>query len=493
MTISNKRKFIKASILLIAFLAVVTAVGYYFYLQVEEVRNKNNNQPETFGVIDYEVLIKEHPSYNELLDLERKIMSINQEPIDPEEMEKIGSDLGRKMTEYQQQLETMLEKERSQIFEETTEKIKELQEKLAKEYEKKKQELIDYRDKIEKEYGTGDSQKPLTEFEKRYSAKMQTKTRDLLVLKERQVAARRLELLKKSQEKLLAKKEAVETKTIEFEEKLRAQNQNMKLELQLKLQIARTDEDREVIQKQIEALYSEEQNKVDEFRTVLIDEFMKLESEELAKNEEILKKFEVKVDADVEKQVDKIKKEVADELVKEGLLSLEDDSFIPKEIKEKLDARQKQVEDEMKKLQEEVNRQVAQLEKQGQEEFERRKNQILEKLESYQSGLAKEFDRKRDELIREMESANKEQSKVRRDLLEKRQNLTNRMIEEIKEKVQVIAREKQIDIVLGMSEAIINAVDLTEESKSVVRTIQTHRTSTDQGVEEQDDKIQEKQ
>jgi hypothetical protein len=485
MSLNKKRNFINTSIFVIISMLVLAAAGYYFFFHHEESGGQKEEQTETFGVIDYDVLMKEHPAYNDLIDLEKKIMSIDPDPIDAAEMERIGSDLGKKMDLYQQQLEEMLEKERNQLFEETTKKIKELQEKLNTEYEKRKQALFEYREALEKEYGPGESSKPLTDFEKKFTTRMQAKSRDLLILKERQIAARRLELAKKSQEKLLARKESIETSTIEFEEKLRAQNQNMKLELQLKLQVAKSDEEREKIQSQLESLFDEEQKKVDEFRKVMIADFTKLENEELEKNEALLKKIEANVDADVEKQIDKIRKEVADEMVKEGLLAVEDENLIPREIKDRLEARQKQVEQEMKQLQEEVNRQISELEKQSQAEFEQRKTMIIKKLESYQAGLAQEYDRKRNELIREMESANTEKSQARKELLERRQKLSDRMIQEINEKVQEIAMQKKIDIVLGMSETNLNAIDLTEESKAAVRKIKIQNTTTESTEESQ--------
>jgi hypothetical protein len=477
MQIFKRKPLTKVLILVIISLSLLATAGYFVHARTERPQVEEEVTFESFGVIDYEVLIKEHPSFSELLDLEKQVMSIDPEPLDSSKMEKIGSALGKKMDEYQKQIEQMLEKERDQIFQETTAKIKVLQEKLNTEYEKKSQDLMKYKEQLEKEYQTGE-QKPLTEFEKKFTTRMQVKTKDLLILKERQVAARRLELLKKSQERLLSKRDVLEAKAAEFEDKLRNQNQNMKLDLQLKLQVAKTDEERGQIQSQLEKLYNDEQNQVDEYKKELMEDFKKLEDEEAAKNETLLKQYEAKVDNDVGKQIEKIRQVVAEEMVKEGLLAGDANSFIPTEIKNKFEARQKQVEQEMKQLQEQINQQVAALEKQSQEEFEVRKTGILNKLESYQAGLAQEFDRKRNELIKEMESANTEKTKARKDLLERRKQLYDKMILEINEKVHQIAETKKIDVVLGYCEVNVNAVDLTEEVKPFIRELKSNRTNS---------------
>jgi hypothetical protein len=461
---------------LIIALLVCTFIGGAAWFVIAEKdkaeKDKNVKETQTIGVINYEQLVPEHPDFVKLEELDKQIASLDNEPIDQTKLRKVSEDLKKKMSDYQKQLESLLAQEQARIKQESNAKANALQGKMDSTLRAKKIEMLKYKEQLEKEYSKSQkssAKKAPSSFEKEFQKRLQVKANDLLSLKEHQIAAKAMELSKKSQEKLMTRKSGVDQKVAAYEEEIRAQNQTKKIDLRLKLQTAKSDEEREAVQKQLEQLFSEESSLVEAKRKELYTDVRSLEKEEVAKNDAILRKFKARLDADVNRQLSGVKNKIASEMASQGISGAIEDVSIPKEYRDKLAAKQKEIQAEMSSLQAKLKTEMEEISKTAQAQFETRKKMIIDKLQSYQGNLAKEFDRKRNEMVKELHSSKSEKNKARHQLIIQRKNTYEMIIEDINAKVKAIAKAKSISFVVGTYVSNVNAVDLSDDARNAIQ------------------------
>ncbi len=451
----------------IGVLLVALLFGVFLVSGCKEKKKKEEARRIKIGVVRYNELIHLHPDYKRLVEIDQEIMQIKPTVFDMGKLKQLNDDLAKKMQKYQKEMEEELRREQQAIQSETRRKVQALQDKLKAEFEKKRKDLLQYQAQLEKEYNTKQrKEKTLTSWEKEFRRRVKEQSKDLVILKERQIAAKAMELQKKSQERLMAEKNRVEKILADYEDELRKENQNKKLDLRLKIQVAKDDEERRKLQQELEAIFTEEQQKVNARRQELLKNFKKIEEEEREKNQKILADYRKKLDADVSRQLNSIKKKVAMQMYKEGIKKGEGNPFVPKEMRQKLEARQKQMQKEMEALQAQVQAQIKEIENQARRNFEAKKNQIMKKLKAYHQELVQEFETKKKLMVKSLEESNAEKKKAVERLQKQREEIYKHIISDINKQVELVAKREGVDLVLGEYEANIKAVDLTDEAKA---------------------------
>ncbi|MFP4497211.1 MAG: hypothetical protein ACLFQV_03275 [Vulcanimicrobiota bacterium] len=439
---------------------------------------KNNGEDKNeenlnVGVINYEELITYHPDYKKLEELDEEIMKISPDPLDEGKVKTINEELTRKMLSYQKEMEGKLAKERDQITKDSQAKIEAIHQKLETAFKQKQVELQKYQQELEKKYSDkyDDSNRPLSEWEKKFQEKFTKSSKDLVMLKERQIAAKKLELEKQTSEKLRAYNNNFEKMLADYEDQIKKENQNRKLDLQLKLQVAKDDEERKQIEAQLTELFESEKQKIEEKRKVIVSEYQEHENKEIAKNNEIMDEYRKKLDKDVGIQLEQTKQKVIKELYEEGVKKGDQNPFVPKEIKEKLQARQKQVEKEMDELQASLTPKIKQIEQEAKAAFEARRKELVDKMNKYQKELSDEFESKKNKMIQELTIANTEKEKAMKNLMKQKDELYKKMIEDINSVVGEVATENNIDLVVGNYVTKVNAEDLTDPAREAVENL----------------------
>ncbi len=475
MGIFKKNKAGRIVTIIIITLILVTA-GYFIHknqTRIEAAVTTENGELTSIAVVDYEKLLREHPDYSKLEKLNQEIYMIAPPDLDPERIKKIHSGLSDRLEKYKEQVEKTLEAERDRIQADSNARVKKLHDQVEAQFKEKQKDFEKYRDQLEKDYQTSseDPDRPLTPYEKEFHQRLAKYSGDLIALKDRQVMAKDLELRKKSQAKLQAEENRLSKVLSDYEDELRKEHQNDKLNLQLKMQVAKDDQEREELQKQLSAIFEEEQKLVTAKRKELADEFAKLEDAETASNKKALDEYRKTLEKDVNSQLSDVQKKVAQELQQEGLSRGDDAPHVPRELRDKLEARHKQLTREMEQLEDKIKPQIRQIEKEAEEQFNRRKDQLIKQLQEYQKALDTEFQEKSKVIVGELETATLEAQKTRDKLIAQRKNLIERMSEEINQEVAKVAREENLGLVLGEYEVNLNARDISDLAQPAVRNI----------------------
>lgn len=422
--------------LLIAIIAAILIAAIIFGFNY--LKNNPSGYVNEFGVVDLNLLIKNHPDYEKLAMLEEKIAALKEQLSQSSdslsgvgiEMRKIQSGAEKSLMEEVEKIQVKIQEERESLAKNMTID----QKNLAKEIKKIKTTEPEMKLTSPKKVSSKTVKQGLDSFSK-----------DLMLLKEKQVAAKRLELQNKLSEELRILKEKNEEELSAYEGEILKQNQNQKIDLRLKYENAESSKVREEIMTKMKEL-EEKDSHLKEVKQMQLDKkFEEIKNKKLMEIEKEVNSYDNKLQKDVLAQLSG--KSVYEKNSKEELLEPQDAA-----IKEKINKQNEMY----KKQMEEISKKYA-------KQFEEKKKELERNLKLQEKNLIAKALKKENNLDSASKSHIEEMNKQIKDLEDQRDRLYEEILGDIRAKVQELAKKEKTRYVIGGYIYNADSIDLTDK------------------------------
>ncbi|MFH1454161.1 MAG: hypothetical protein ABIH00_09335 [Armatimonadota bacterium] len=431
-------RFLKYAITVTVLVGIVFAASFFIF---KTPVNSADMPYGKFGVVELDKLIEAHPDYDKLVKLNEQLMGL-QEQLDME-LDPLKS------------VAVMMEKKQQQAAQQLGEELLQIQKRLQKEQAELGSQMEAEKNQIVEQIKILQSQGPSPEELLAPPKKVTSQTlqqsldqfvKDLIAFKEKQVAAKRLELQKKLTEELRGIKEKQRQELSAYEREIQLKNQNEKINLVFKRDNAVTPEEREEVINQLKALNARESH-LAEIKQLQLDK--KFEEYKLKRVNEIEREV-ARYNEDLEKDVmAQIKgKGLYEKYSSKKELSSPQYKYAKQKLEEKRVAYQKQVEELSAKYEKQFEDKRIELQK----KLEKQEKELVEKAMDKKESLDKLSDERRKELEKQIEI-----------LEEQRDRLYDEIISSISQKVGKAAIPENISYVVGEYILDIDAVDLTKQ------------------------------
>ena len=391
-------------------------------------------KPLKIAVVDVEKVIKNHSEWNNLDKIDKKLTDISDEMRkgSGQSLHQLGASQAKKMEEAQKKARAELEAE-----------LKAVQASLDAQ---KRQMEAQFENDLA---AAKDAAKNMTRNAPMPSNTAAALTGDMLVLRDRQVSAKRLALQKQAKENIDREKTRLDNELLAYEQQISKENQSQRLNIQLKLQLDLSDEEKKALQEELVAINEEETKLKNAKKSEIASQLEALSSREFKSVEDGVAEYKKQLDSDIRKQVGygSPSKEEASQLQAKA-----------NEIQRNLAQKQKDMEAKMMSASAEATRRLNE-----------KKAQIEKRLENLGVSLNKEMEKSREALIKaDMEKIERLKSDYA-SLMSERKNLYDAMLEDVKIAVKKITEEEKIDVVFLSYISNISAEDVTDKTISALK------------------------
>lgn len=418
------------------------------------------DEPLTVGVVDFGSLIKEHPDYDRLSQLDEQIGIYEQElQFLPLSDQRRAADAGqKKMEDEVAKAHKELEAEYNRINKE----MSGLSASMAAQFESEGKALQEhYRHVLDeriKAIQPKNMQPP-----KEAQAELEGFMQDLAKVREQRVLARRNESEWALQQKLNTRRGELDTALADYEGELMRANQEKRLNLQLKLQTAATPEEEAEIQNQLNALSEEEASAKEARRAELVAAFDAEASSEKAKMEADLAAYEKQLTNEARGQLEAKRQKIVSSMhipsQAEGQAEVNAQiENIKRTIDAEMQARQKEMQATMQKRSEEAKAKLQKKQAQIEERLKKLQSQLAEMVEHSAENVSEDTRKKMDDT----------EAKIK-ELKEQRKELYDAMLDELKGIVGGVAEKQNVPSVVGAYIVNVNCTDLTDLSMVAVK------------------------
>lgn len=404
------------------------------------LKNNPSGYVDEFGVMDLNLIIRNHPDYEKLAALEEKIAALREQLSQSSdslssvgiEMRKIQSGAEKNLMEEVKKIQTKIHKEREALAKNMTAD----QESMAKEIKKIKTSEPELKLTPPKKVSSKTLKQGLDNFSK-----------DLALLKEKQVAAKRLELQNKLSEELRILKEKNEEELSAYEREILKQNQNQKIDLRLKYENAESAKVREEVLTKMKELEEKDAHLKEVKQMQLSKKFEEIKNKKLTEIEKEVAAYDNNLQKDVLTQIGG--KGVYEKNSKEELLKPQDAS-----VKERINKQNEMY----KKQMEEINKKYA-------KQFEEKRKELEKSLKLQEKNLIAKALKKENNLDSASKGHIEEINKQIKELVDQRDRLYEEILGDIRVKVQELAKKEKIRYVIGSYIYNADCVDLTDRIK----------------------------
>jgi len=341
---------------------------------------------------------------------------------------------------------------------------------------------------------------------------------DLFALRDRQAAARKLELEKELSEKLSARKRELDRQLAEYDAQVMKANQNTKLNLQLKLMNASSEEEGAALREELSRIAREESEKKDVKRKELNGQYEQYSSSEksgmekqyAAYRDELTRQIKEKVAGEEKKMDDRLNQKLATLAAARKVAvpsptptvrptrrpkprrtaaapvrtpvplptlapppspeasrapattQLEGAKFRAPEIRRRYEEKRKALIAEFeafkKGLEERIKRenQLSSLQVKGKE------RELNERMKAYQASIIQELQDRNQQVSQKERERQKKVQKAMDALVEQKMRLLNSMTAELKEKVAALAQREGFSLVVSSYLVNAHCTDLTD-------------------------------
>lgn len=420
----------------------------------------------TLGVVDYSNLLKAHPDYERLTQLDQQLAGLKQE-IEFAPMQDRDDVLRAAQEKYKKELmraQSEMEAEQATIAAEMAGLSDQMKARLdaeaAKGSAEMQRELEDYIKKNAPEAAA--PAEPVN-----MPAPLSEQRKNLLLLRERKVQAIKLEVEKVHREQREAERARIDSEIAAYEDQIMKTHQQEKLNLQLKVQVAKDEAEQADLQAQLEAISDEEERLKDAKRAELEGSFKTFRADSEARQAAETKAAIDKVNREVEGQIGALPASAGapppPSRPKQPSLTPEIKAMIAKkqdELRSKMEAEAAAA---RQKMEAEQGVAVARLKKKSEE--------LKARIERQQADLQKVVQANAREGL---SAATKEKIKVleeqRNKLQAQRTELFDKMVADLKGDIGEVARKQKVDIVIGTYVENRNCVDLTDYAMVAIKT-----------------------
>ncbi len=445
-------------VVIVVFLAVVLGFGAFFALRQFNVfgRISKNDDRDNYkvAIVDFTKLIKVHKGYKELESFDDKISKLEQKMYNaPSSMQKMGEERFAKLEQSKKAAEEELKREMENLSGQLMKEKAALEAKFEGDVKKMESEMQALKAEAKKRSSASPS---AAEEPQPAGEQMKAFTRDLMLLRERQVTARRLDLQKKAKEKIDAERERLDSELTTYESQISKENQQEKLNIQLKMQVTKDDDEMAKLREELGRLNEEESKLKEKKKTEVAAEIEKVGNVEMARIDKEVDAYKAKIDADIKAQVNQKQSSIGSGGGSTGgggrTASMKDLQQKGEALNRSFEQKKQNMEAQLTGAQEEARRR-----------FDAKRVQLEQSIKNQEQQLMKDILKNREKLARgdmeRMEKQKRELDKLQRD----RQKLYDSMLEEIKVQVTEVAHGEKLPFVVGMYVVNVNAVDLTDK------------------------------
>jgi hypothetical protein len=467
---------VKKKQLLIIPLVLILAGIVFLGLRRQEIFKLSSPEDRfNIGVVDLKKLIELSPSWERLVELDRKVKEMEGELSSSSEgvmdrlvgehmlglkreQDKAASEMEKEMVRIKKQLEEELNDNKKRAIE----AVKAIEEKFAR---MQKAQADGSREEDERN-GFPASEDEITgpdSVEKKMVyTEINDAVNDLYLLSKRQVAARSLELEQKMKAGIEELQKKQDAELNDFENRILQANQSRKLNLQLKMQVAATAEEREAIQEELNKIAEDESSQKEAMVSRMRQESERQRSlDTVALRKEILA-FKMKLDAELTQKVKAIQDEAVGRVsrktgVPKDRLTL--GNFMePQGLKQEYREKMLQLQAEQKRAMEDASRQ-----------YDKKRKELAERLQKIEQDMYRRVMEKRKliEDSRKEEYARKEEALS--SLKKQRERLFLSVVEELKAVVEKSARFRRTALVVSGYITSLDCKDFTEQAAKIVK------------------------
>jgi len=464
----------KRYLLLIPLVLIISGVVFLGLRHQELFKFASAEDALPIGVVDFQKLLRLSPSWDRLMELDRKVtemegvLSSSSEGVMDtllgehmlglkRERVKAAGEMEKEMLRIKKQLEQELTENKKQAVE----TIRAIEEKFTR-----MQKARNTNSQEEDQGGFPASEEeirgPHAAEKKMVYAEIRDSVDDLYLLSKRQVAAKTLELEQKVKARIeeLQKKQDAESNS--FEMKMLQANQARKLNLQLKIQVAATTEERNKIQDELNKIAEDESAQKETMVAGMHQESERLRSlETVALRKEIFA-FKVRLDAELSQKVSAIQEKAAVKIsgktgVPPAQLALGNFNQ-PQDLKREYNEKMLQLQAEQNKAMEQAGQQ-----------YEKKKTELAERLKKIEQDMFKRVMEKRKLIEKSQKEEYAKKAEALSSLKKQRERLFLTMVDELKGMVGKVARKKRVPLVLAGYISSLDCEDLTEISARAIK------------------------
>lgn len=428
------KKIFKYILGIILAAAVIGAIVFAFNAMSKKASLTSSGK---LAVVDLQKLVSAHRDYGKLMQLNEKIV-ILQEKINeaPDELKNINIAMRKEQELAAAGLGDELVKIKKKLSTE--------QEQLKNEFKKEQEDMMRQMKSVQNE--EEDVHAPRMVTSKTLKQNLDQFAKDLMILKEKQVAAKRLELQKKLSESLRNLEESNEKELAAFEQQIWKKNQNEKINLKLKYENAATSEEREQVKQKMMQLEEEESKARDAKKAVLSARYDDVKRRGVQEIEKEITAYDAKLQKDVMAQIQG--KNAYEKTKPQDVLTSPQYAAMKKKAND---------------MQARYEQKTKELSKKYEKEFEAKKKELEEKLKSHEKQLLAKALKNEDEIVKLSEDKRKEIEKQIETLTEQRNRLYEQIMNDIRERAGEIVKDENVQYVFGSYIYNVDCEDLTEK------------------------------
>jgi hypothetical protein len=436
------------------------------------------NAGYNFAQVDYEQLITLHPNYRDLTAIDEKIVAKEMEKRELgatafKELQKEGAG---KMKSAVEQARAKLEAERNQIEGEMAALSASLSSQIEGEMRgvqaRLQAELDDEIEKMKKNLPQGES--PAVEepppLATRNEGQIQDYITNLAMVRERNLAARRLEVEKRISDEVNAKRAEVDGQIAAYEAELSAQYQGERLNLQLTAQNSVDEAAKAAAEERLAAITQEIDAKKSARRAELEAGYASLRAEKTAQMQSELEAYQAELNAEVNAKVAAKRRELGEPDPVPRPQTRPDGP--PPELAQKIAQMQSRMNAELEARKAEL--QSAMLAKSGEAKarLEAKQAQVEAELKEIEKTITEDVAKRINELSPKTKAQVEKVDQEIEKLKEERKLLAEKIAADISREVGEVAQKKEIDMVIGVVPKFeySSYPDLTELAKVAVQT-----------------------
>ncbi len=423
------------------------------------------------AVVDYSVLIKAHPQHEKLKQLDDQVRLLEEERamVESQARQKLMQQGQDEMGEAIQQARAKLEAEKAAVEAELSSISSSLSRRMAGEMEalqgQYENQIKDAVEGLVPKQADTTAPEPLAQSG---DQQVQDFMENLGLIRERNLAARRLELEKRLGSELEAEKARLDGEVAAFEDELSGQYQSEKLNLQLTVQNAADEAEREQAEARLQEISAEIADKKLARRKEVDQKFSAFRTEKTEAMQQELVTYQKELDAEVASKVGSKRAE----LVASGKLppqAAPKPQGPPPEIQAEIAKVESSLRAELESKKAELRQRMQAETAVAEERLKKKQAEVEEQLRKTEAEIRERINEQLENLDDELKDELDEKTARLEELNKQRETLYEQMKSELNEKVAGVAEKKEVPMVIGSFVVNRNCEDLTDRAMVAVK------------------------
>ncbi len=432
----------------------------------------NPNVGYNFATVNYPELASLHPSFGELKQLDEQIALVEQKKQAVraaafQELQKKGQ--GR-MKSAVEEAKAKLEAEKAAVEGEMAGLQASLQGQMESELRGIQQRLQDELEgaikKVQGEEKPASVEPP--KMEPRVEGQLEDFRNNLAMVRERNLASRRLELEKRIGAEVDKKKAEVDSQIASYEADLAAQYQSERLNLQLTAQNSTDEAAKAAAQTRLEGINDEIEQKKSARRAELEAGYVSLRAEKSAQLQGELEAYTAELNREVAQKVEQKRRELGE--VVASVPAPSQPSGPPAQVKAKVAEMQARMASELEARKAELSAQMRDKAAQASARLKAKQEQVEAELNRIQEVIAQDLKKEMDKLAPETQKKIETVDNEVKALQGQRKQLAEKIAADISREVGEVAQKKGVEMVVGGFE-FSSYDDITDQAMVAIKTM----------------------